>query len=143
MSLKNDGKASEKLFDGLYKVKPGIAWYQFVDTYRARSFVPDQPADRLLIYEGQAWLVEIKSTNDLARFPLKNIKKKQVGHGRYWRQAGAKEVFIIHHLIWNKFYFVPFAVIDQAFKEKRSSIKWDELAVWEEPFTFEFYRRLV
>ncbi len=137
---KNDGKKSEKIFDGLYKTKSGVAWHSFVDSYRARSIVSAQPADRLLIYNGQAWLVEIKSTIDEARFPLKNISKKQVGFGRYWRTAGVKEIFIIHHLLWNKFYFVPFRFIDEAFIEKRSSIKWDELTVFEEEKEYEFYK---
>ncbi len=136
---KNDGKASEKLFDELYKKKVGIIWYSFIDTYRARSFVPTQPADRLLIHGGQAWLVEIKSTVDTVRFPTKNISKKQVGFGRFWRTAGVKEIFIIHHLVTNKFYFVPFREVDKWFKEGRASIKWDELLVWQEEKEYEFY----
>jgi len=136
---KNDGKASEKIFDEIYKRKAGIVWYSFVDTFRARSFINAQPADRLLIYKGQAWLVEIKSTIDAVRFPLKNISKKQVGFGRYWRTAGALEVFIIHHLVTNKFYFIPFSLVDEWFKEGRSSIKWDELLVWQEDKEYEFY----
>ncbi len=136
---KNDGKASEKLFDDLYSLKPGVIWYSFVDTYRARNFVPTQPADRLLIHKGQAWLVEIKSSLDPVRFPLKNISKKQVGYGRYWRTAGVKEVFIIHHLLTNNFYFIPFKTIDEWFKEGRSSVKWDELIIWMEGKEYEFY----
>lgn len=136
---KNDGKKTETLFDDLYKFKPGVVWYKFIDTKRARSFVPDQPADRLLIHNGQGWLVEIKSSIDPIRFPLKNISKKQVGHGRYWRTAGAKEVFIIHHLLTDKFYFVPFDIVDQWFKDKISSIKWGDLTVYEREITYEFY----
>ena len=135
----NDGKATERLFDEIYKGRQGIVWYRFIDTNRARSFIPDQPSDRLLIYKGQAWLVEIKSTIDTARFPLKNISKKQVGHGRLWKAAGAKEIFIIHNLVTEKFYFVPFKFIDDAFREKRSSIYWEEFEPFEERKEYEFY----
>ena len=139
MSLKNDGKLTEYLFDDLYTNTPGIVWYKFIDTFRARSFVPNQPADRLLIYNGQAWLVEIKSSIDKVRFPLKNISKKQVGYGRYWKTAGAKEIFIIHHLVTNKFYFVPFEQVDQWFREKVSSVKWEDLSIWQEDINYAFY----
>ena len=139
MARNNDGKASEKIFDDLYTLKPGVVIYSFVDTFRARSFVPNQPADRLLIYEGQAWLVEIKSSMDTVRFPLKNISKKQVGYGRYWRTAGAKEVFISHHLVTDKFYFVPFNIVDEWFKDGVSSVKWDDILIWQEDRTYEFY----
>jgi penicillin-binding protein-related factor A (putative recombinase) len=136
---KNDGKETEKIFDDLYKTKPGIVWYQFTDTYKARNVVDAQPADRLLIYQGQAWLIEIKSTIDEKRFPLKNISKKQVGAGRYWQAAGAREYFIIHQKVWNKFYFVPFTIINDFFKEGRSSIFWDEIEMWAEPKDYKFY----
>lgn len=136
---KNDGKATEKIFDDIYKNNPDIVWYKFVDTFRARSFVPDQPADRLLVSKGQAWLVEIKSSNDLARFPLKNISKKQIGHGRKWVLAGAKEIFIIHWIPRNKFFFVPFRFINKQFVAKKSSINWDDLLVFEEPKEYRFY----
>lgn len=139
---KNDGKDSEALFDDIYVTKHGIIWYKFVDTHRARSFVPTQPADRLLIHRGQAWLVEIKSSIDPVRFPFKNISKKQVGYGRYWRIAGAKEVFIIHHLITDNFYFVPFDIVDQWFKDSKASIKWEELLQFKEDKYYEFYNHL-
>jgi len=136
---RNDGKATEGLFDDLYIAKRGVIWYSFVDTFRARNFVPNQPADRLLIHEGQAWLVEIKSSIDPVRFPLKNISKKQVGHGRYWRTAGAEEVFIIHHILTNNFYFVPFRFVDEWFKESVSSVKWEDLIIFKEAKEYEFY----
>jgi penicillin-binding protein-related factor A (putative recombinase) len=137
--MKNNGKETEKIFDDIYQTMPGIVWYKFVDSFRARNLITAQPADRLLIYQGQAWLVEIKSTIDEKRFPLKNISKKQVGAGRYWRAAGAKEYFIIHQKVWNKFYFVPFTIINDLFKEGRSSISWSELTVWEEDVNYKFY----
>lgn len=136
---RNNGKLSEKLFDDMYTFKPGVVVYSFVDTHRARNFVPTQPADRLLIYEGQAWLCEIKSSMDKVRFPLKNISKKQVGYGRFWRTAGAKEVFIIHHIVTDKFYFIPFNLVDEWFKEGVSSVKWDDILVWQEDNGYEFY----
>ncbi len=138
--MRNSGKKTEAIFDDMYKNKLGIVWYKFTDTYAARNFVQAQPADRMLVHKGQVWLVEIKSTNDIARFPLKNISKKQVGFGRYWRAAGAKEVFIIHQIPWNKFYFVPFNFIDEKFKGKKASINWDEIEVFEREVDYEFYR---
>lgn len=139
MTSKNDGKSTEALFDELYENDSSIVWYKFVDTFRARNFVPDQPADRMLISNGQTWLVEIKSSIDLVRFPLKNISKKQVGHGRKWQKAGAKEVFIIHNIPNNDFYFVPFRYINEAFKASQSSIKWDELLVFKESKNYKFF----
>lgn len=140
MISKNDGKSTEELFDDLYKNDSTIVWYKFVDTFRARNFVPDQPADRLLIYKSQTWLVEIKSSMDLVRFPLKNISKKQIGHGRKWQKAGAKEIFIIHNIPNNEFYFVPFKYIDELFKANQSSIKWDELLVFNEVKDYKFFK---
>lgn len=137
--MRNDGKETEKIFDDRYSHHKDVVWYKFVDTFRARNFVPDQPADRMLIYKGVVWLVEIKSTFDLARFPLKNISKKQIGHGRAWTRVGAKEIFIIHKVPRKEFFFVPFSFINTAFEEGRSSVSWDELEVFKEDRKYEFY----
>lgn len=141
---KNDGKQSEQLFDNHYKAimaaTPDFVYYRFVDSSLARNFIQAQPSDRLIVYKGMAILVEIKSSNDPVRFPLKNISKKQIGYGRRWVMAGAKSMFIIHRILTNEFYFVPLSEVNAKVASSSSSWKWDELEAFKkEDFTWKFW----
>jgi len=134
--MRNDGKDTEKIFDNLYKEEMALTksfvFYKFIDTHAARNLVTNQPSDRLAIYNGQTYLVEIKSSNDVARFPLKNISSKQIGHAQRWSFAGAKSIFIIHRIPTNEFYFVPFSEVLAKAKSKKASWRWEELQFYKQ-----------
>lgn len=142
--MKNDGKATEKLFDSYFKsvmaCTPEFVYYRFVDSSLARNIVQSQPSDRLVVYKGMAILVEIKSSVDPVRFPLKNISKKQVGYGRRWVMAGARSVFIIHNILTDEFYFVPLSEVNSKINSRSASWKWEELAKYKkESYTWKFW----
>ena len=135
---------TEELFDNQFAMitleDPKLVYYKFVDTRKARSFVGKQPADRLLLYSSYTWLVEIKSSMDMARFPLKNIKKSQVGFGRRWQLAGALSIFIIHKIPTQEFFFVPCDIIYNKMQKGSASFKWEDLLQYRRNFDYEFWR---
>jgi penicillin-binding protein-related factor A (putative recombinase) len=142
---KNDGKVTERLFDHYYTMQmehnPDLVYYRFVDSNLAHSLtVGTQPADRLLIHKGQATLIELKSSIDPVRFPLKNISKKQIGYGRRWTTAGANSMFIIQKIdVVDKFFFLPFSEVHRKLKSKKASWRWEELAEFEKDYTWKFW----
>jgi len=72
--MKNDGMASQKDYLDLLKeeMKYDINFivHEFVDTRKARNFVESNPSDFFACYKSTPWLIEVKSSIDLARFPL-------------------------------------------------------------------------
>jgi len=133
--MKNDGMASQKDYLDLLKeeMKYDINFivHEFVDTRKARNFVESNPSDFFACYKSTPWLIEVKSSIDLARFPLKNIKGTQIGLGRRYMLSGWNYMFVIHHVIWDLWYFVPFDFIYKTYMSKKRSISWKDL----KPFT--------
>jgi penicillin-binding protein-related factor A (putative recombinase) len=141
---RNDGKKTEGLFDDFYKSHmaqtPDFLYYRFVDANLAKSLtVGSQPADRLIIYKGHATLVEIKSSIDPVRFPLKNISKKQIGYGKRWIMAGASSMFIIHRMRTNEFFFLPFEEVYKKLQSKKASWRWEELTEFKKDYRWKFW----
>ena len=140
---KNNGKEAEKNYLSVLKVymdsDPKFIYGRFTDTHDARSFVAPAPSDYYATYDSQPWLVEIKSSIDPARFPLKNISGSQLGFALRYSKAGWKSIFIIfsyNNLCW---YFVPLAVVYEKFKSKNASWKWEELEPFKQDVNFKFW----
>lgn len=113
----------------------------FTDSRKARNFVASNPSDYYGCYKQVPWLVEIKSSVDLQRFPFKkNIKGTQFGIGRRYMMSGWKYMFVIHHVVWDRWFFVPFKVFYELFEAGESSVPWDFLIKnFEKPMTYKFW----
>lgn len=141
--MKNDGMASQRQYlDYLKEIMTydiNFVVSEFVDTRKARNFVGPNPSDFFACYKATPWLIEIKSTIDCARFPLKNIKGTQFGIGRRYRLSGWKYMFVIHNLIWDSWYFVPFDFVFEIYNSGKRSIKWDEIRNFVRPYKYKFW----
>jgi len=51
--------------------------------------------DRLIIYQGMSWLIEIKHTNSVTSFPLANIPNHQIGYLLAHKQKGHGKSYIV------------------------------------------------
>ncbi len=140
---KNNGKASEKIFFSQLKSimdnDPKFIVGRFADTHDARNFLPPAPSDYYITYDGQPWLVEVKSSVDPIRFPWKNISGKQLGFSKRYIHAGWESIFPIHRVELGVWYFVPFKFIWAQMKGGKSSIKWDLLDIFRRDLEFEFW----
>jgi len=130
----NDGMASQRIYLELLKdeMKFDINFVvsEFVDTRKARNFVAANPSDLFACYKAAPWLIEVKSTIDRARFPMKNIKGTQFGIGRRYRLSGWNYMFVIHHVSWDTWYFVPFDFMYEKSTSGIKSLKWEDLKVF-------------
>ena len=143
--MQNDGIASQKQFFEFMKEcmdkDPSFTVGEFADSRKARNFVAPNPSDYYACYKETPWLVEIKSSVDLQRFPFKkNIKGTQFGIGRRYMLSGWKYMFVIHHVIWDRWFFVPFKVFYDLLERGESSIPWDFLIKnFEKEFKHKFW----
>lgn len=96
------GKEFEQDFQALLKSvqnsSPAI-YHRFYDTHSAGTFLPSQPGDFLMLYQGQGHLFELKSsdTHDSLSSGLSSLlDKDQAAHLRLWARAGAAT----HVIFW-------------------------------------------
>ncbi len=142
---KNNGKASEKAYLDFLKhvmdTDPRFIVGRFPDTHDARNFLPTQPSDYYATFRGQAYLVEVKSSIDPARFPLKNISTKQLGYAMRYLKAGWKSMFIINRVPTNEWFFVSFETVFERFKSSKASWNWEELEPYKRDITHNFWSK--
>ena len=114
---------------------------EFTDSRKARNFVAPNPSDYYGCYKQVPWLIEVKSSIDLQRFPFKkNVKGTQFGIGRRYQLSGWKYMFVVHQITWDRWFFVPFNVFFEALERGESSVSWDFLIKhYEKPITHKFW----
>lgn len=140
---KNNGKESEKTYLGFLKAymdnTPSFIVGRFPDTHDARNFLPPQPSDYYITSKGKSWLVEVKSSIDPKRFPLKNISGNQLGYAMRYIKAGWASMFVIHRMPTNEWFFVPFEVVITQFKSSKASFNWEDLMEFKNNLEFKFW----
>lgn len=140
---KNNGKGSEKAYLEFLKqvmaTDPRFIVGRFPDTHDARNFLPTQPSDYYATFRGQAYLVEVKSSIDPVRFPLKNISSKQLGYAMRYIKAGWKSIFVINRVPTNEWFFIDFVAVLEQFKSSKASWKWEELEAFKKPINHNFW----
>ena len=143
--MQNDGLASQNAYFKFMKecMDKDVSFTvgEFTDSRKARNFVAPNPSDYYGCYKQVPWLIEVKSSIDLQRFPFKkNIKGTQFGIGRRYMLSGWDYIFVVHHITWDKWFFVPFNVFFEALERGESSISWDFLIKhYEKPMTYKFW----
>lgn len=70
-----------------------LVYHRFYDTHSANSFLPAQPGDHLVIWQGIPILIETKYTSrfaSLASCFSELVEDAQIGSHRVWLRAGAQ-----------------------------------------------------
>jgi len=81
--------------------------HRFYDSRSAGSYLPNQPGDFLLVINGQAVLVEIKTSekhSSLSSCFSSHVSKTQLAHHRLWMRAGAQCWFLFGYFNVEPFY---------------------------------------
>lgn len=135
----HDWKSAEKDFEDHFdRYGKGAFVFRFTDTAMAKAiagsgaFIPPQPADYLVLVEGQLFFAEVKSTVDRTSFHFSNIRKGQIAASRRITAAGGVYLFFIKSQELDQWYCVPAQVIHTTLRQKKS-MTWNEL----EPYKYD------
>ena len=125
-----------KYFANLFR--GDLYWFRLYDWYDMQRKLPPrkQPADFVVIYKGQASLIECKSCMQTS-FPFeKNIKQHQRDSLMSWHRAGGKAYILFQRIIETDsiekrvfaLEITQFEVLLNAIaKSGRKSMKWEEI----------------
>lgn len=93
----NDGTVLETLVQqaltALCAMRPAF-WHRFYDTKSARGFLPAQPGDFMLIWQGKAYLIECKSSDKDNCVPMAWRTPEQIGKHKLWLRAGGYSLYV-------------------------------------------------
>jgi len=136
---RNDGKEAETLIRDCFEklqMDANSTYVRLYDTTSAGAkgnFIPEQPADFIIQYEGRASLVEVKSSNvhtSLSKISLKGfITPSQLLGVRTWTRAKAKSFFIFYSITTKLFEFWKGEDILSAIRDKRRVKKCSAIAI--------------
>lgn len=128
-------KEAEKVFEGSFKAHgKRAAVFRLPDTAVVKAlagpkaFLPAQPADYIVVCDGEMYFAEVKTTTDRDAFHFSNIQKEQMASSRRAVAAGGIFLFFIHSGAHNQWFCVPAQLIHQTMLvEKRKHLKWSEI----------------
>jgi len=108
--MANDGKKSEEIVRKILKgfqEKHEAYFTRLYDSTTAKGgYVPPQAGDFLGIFQGDAYVIEVKSSqkhNTMMEVPKSYIRASQIVGARLWIRAGGKGLFIFHGTTTNVF----------------------------------------
>ena len=108
--MANDGKKSEEIVRVILKgfqEKHEAYFTRLYDSTTAKGgYVPPQAGDFLGIFQGDAYVIEVKSSekhNSLVGVPKSYIRASQIVGARLWIRGGGRGLFIFHGLGENVF----------------------------------------
>jgi penicillin-binding protein-related factor A (putative recombinase) len=132
--MKNTGKSSETIFENSHKMlgKKAFVWRipdaaEIYGRTGGGRFNRSMPCDYLITVSGKTEYAEVKSTQNLTSFPFNLLKKDQIASAAMIVAAGGSYFIYVHHLISDRWYRIPFALVQAARELGSSSIKWPEL----------------
>lgn len=122
--MKNTGKPSEEIFDTHFLRLGKRAYvHKFTDASEVTGMnkgrvgsgfvnVKAQPADRLVVLDGQMFLAEVKSSTALHdRFDTKLLKKGQNAAGAQAIAAGGAYWIYYHHIATGEWFRFPYSLV--------------------------------
>ena len=137
---KNTGKPSEEIFDTHFLRLGKRAYvHKFTDASEVTGMnrgrvgsgfvnVKAQPADRLVVLDGQMFFAEVKSSTALHdRFDFKLLKKGQNAAGAQAIAAGGAYWIYYHHIATGEWFRFEYAWVAQFKQGGHSSIPLDAL----------------
>lgn len=136
--MKNTGRPSEDIFDSAwFRLGKAAHVFQFTDAAKATgrnqrvTYIPPQPCDRLITFEGETFFAEVKSTVDKNRFHASLIRATQRGFAGQILAAGGRYDIFVHSIAHDRWYRVPYQALEVT--TGRASMTWAEL----QPFAWE------
>ena len=87
-----------------------------------------QPSDYILTLDGLTSYAEVKSTGHKTSFAFSLLRPDQVGAAKQVTAAGGSYLIFVHSLVLDRWFCIPWSVIQLAKDEGRGSLAWDELA---------------
>lgn len=128
--MKNTGRPSEDIFDAAWAFLGKAAHvYVFTDASAAtglnktRTFIPAQPSDRIVTFEGAIHFAEVKSTStEVERFEFKLLKKTQRAFATQILTAGGAYFVYMHFIQTDEWFKIPYSLIETYKNNDKSSI---------------------
>jgi len=99
-----------------FELKNRMRWHRFYDSRSAAGFLPEQPADHLVLWEGRAFLLEAKLSveyTSLSSCLSSNLSSGQAAQLQLWRYAGATCAVIFKDYTGGHVEFWPGAYVGQ------------------------------
>lgn len=133
--MRNTGKPSEALFEASITAlgKHGY-FYRITDaadvrgiTGRVGTGMHATPSDYIISVRGVVEFAEVKSTNDLTKFPFSLLKKGQRSHGKQIVASGGLYRVYIHRLKMDTWYRIPLRSIQAVQQAGPQSIPWEQM----------------
>lgn len=131
---KNTGKPSEQLFESAHDSLGKRAYYcRLVDAAEVKGrtgrmgHVRPQPSDYVLVVDGVTSFAEVKSTQEKTSFPFSLLRTKQSAAAKMILGAGGSYFVYLHDLTRDRWFKVPYALIQIVKDHGKSSIPWDDL----------------
>lgn len=133
--MKNTGRPSEDIFDAHFLLMGKRAYvHVFTDSAEVRGMnkkavmVKAQPADRLVVCDGEMFLAEVKSSvSSYDRFDFKLLRTGQGSAAAQTEAAGGKYLIYYHHLSTNEWFCFPYNLVRAAKALDKSSIPLADL----------------
>lgn len=127
------GYSAEGEFKSWFQTK-GSFCFQFLDARMAkgtggsnRIFTGSQPSDFLVFEGGEAFLAEVKSSQNETSFPFDSIQKSQWSAAMRTVSAGGSYYFFIRSEVLKKWFRVPAAVMLELHSGPTKSVRWEHL----------------
>lgn len=134
MAKKNTGKPSEELFEKAHDSLGKRAYYcRLVDAAEVRGrtgkigHIRPQPSDYILTVDGKTSYAEVKSTQNETSFPFNLLRIKQSAAAKMIISAGGSYFVYLHDLTRDRWFKVPYEVIQITKDHGKASIPWADL----------------
>lgn len=127
-------KQAEKDFEAFFDpYGKEAAVFRLTDTAMSKAtgggFVAAQPADYVVVVQGQWFFAEVKATKDDKAFHFKNIRKGQIAASRRTVAAGGTYLFFVKSMVLDRWHCIPAEVVHTTLRQKKS-MTWDELEMF-------------
>lgn len=100
--------------------------HRLEDTHAARNFLPTTPGDFLVVYNGIAYLIECKSSEqedvDFGSRFRSLVPNTQIASARLWIRAGGESLFLFHSIPHDLYAVYAGKVVVSMYQNKRQRI---------------------
>lgn len=135
---RNTGKPSEQSFEAHFAAFGKRAFvHRLVDAAEIRGRTGKvgearpQPSDYIVVFDGQTFFAEVKSTTHERNFSFSLLRPTQSAAAKQVLSAGGSYLIFIHKLAGQpQWYQVPYSFIQQSKSLNKGSLSWQELTQW-------------
>lgn len=141
---KNTGKPSEQAFEAAVAAAGKRAWcYRIKDAASIRGItgrlghgIDATPSDYILVWDGETYFAEVKSTQHETRFEFSLLTRGQTGHYPQIQAAGGRYIIFLHRLTTGQWYMIPMSdVVQHTATTGQKSIPWTDMEKYKCPTT--------